>query len=98
MLGSFRCRRRERPDNFKCPSVLPFLGGCPASCPDTYRLTHDHRHVRNWAIPQIIFLSLLRKNFFSLREKFPNTYLRDRARRTRAARKNEQALSLLNEV
>jgi hypothetical protein len=28
-------------------------GGCPASCPDAHRLTHGHRHVRNWASPDI---------------------------------------------
>src|SRR5213075_2997636 len=48
------------------PSVLPPLGGCPASCPDTYRLTHDHRHVRNWARLEIRLLILLRNNFFRL--------------------------------
>jgi hypothetical protein len=29
------------------------LGGCPASCPDTHRSTHGHRHVRNWAFNAI---------------------------------------------
>src|SRR3954452_4081209 len=48
------------------PSVLSSLGGCPASCPDTYRLTHDHRHVRNWARLEIVLLILLRNNFFRL--------------------------------
>ena len=28
-------------------------GGCPASCPDARQPTRDHRHVRNWAEPQI---------------------------------------------
>ena len=27
----------------------PSSGGCPASCPDTYRPTRGHRHVRIWA-------------------------------------------------
>src|SRR5437868_8554873 len=46
------------------------LGGCPASCPDTYRLTHDHRHVRNWARLEIRLLILLRNNFFRLWANF----------------------------
>src|SRR4051812_8986612 len=46
------------------------LGGCPASCPDTYRLTHDHRHVRNWARLEIRLLILLRNNFFRLGTNF----------------------------
>src|SRR5438552_18305335 len=46
------------------------LGGCPASCPDTYRLTHDHRHVRNWARLEIRLLILLRNNFFRLGTDF----------------------------
>ena len=54
----------------KRPSVSSSLGGCPASCPDTYRLTHDHRHVRNWARTQIRFLNRLRKNFFGTRTNF----------------------------
>src|ERR1700730_1274111 len=78
----------------KRPSVLPSLGGCPASCPDTYRLTHDHRHVRNWAIPQIRVLTLLCKNFFRLRQNFPNRSLRRRAQRARVS-ENEQTLSFL---
>src|SRR6201997_4663805 len=53
------------------------LGGCPASCPDTYRLTHDHRHVRNWAKTQIMLLSLLRNIFFRLRTNLPNISLRN---------------------
>ena len=32
------------------------LGGWPASCPATYRSTHGHRHVRNWARMEIIYL------------------------------------------
>src|SRR5712671_3074088 len=52
------------------------LGGCPASCPDTYRLTHDHRHVRNWARVEIGVLSLVRKIFFRLWGNFPNRCLR----------------------
>src|SRR5215204_543963 len=32
-------------------------GGWPASCPATYRSTHGHRHVRNWARIEIIYLS-----------------------------------------
>src|SRR6476469_4609976 len=46
------------------------LGGCPASCPDTYRLTHDHRHVRNWARLEIVVLILLRNIFFRLGTNF----------------------------
>src|SRR5436190_583322 len=52
------------------PSVLSSLGGCPASCPDTYRLTHDHRHVRNWARLEIVVLILLRNIFFRLGTNF----------------------------
>src|SRR6202000_2436997 len=60
-----------QPDQLtKRPSVSSSLGGCPASCPDTYRLTHDHRHVRNWARTQIRFLNRLRKNFFGTRTNF----------------------------
>src|SRR6266487_3179111 len=51
------------------------LGGCPASCPDTYRLTHDHRHVRNWARLEIRLLILLRNNFFRLGTNFPRRVL-----------------------
>src|SRR5690348_18445966 len=60
------------------------LGGCPASCPDTYRLTHDHRHVRNRASSHISFLTPLRKIFFRLRRNFPNTNLQFDARRATA--------------
>src|SRR5437868_9387367 len=67
--------------NLRRPSVLSSLGGCPASCPDTYRLTHDHRHVRNWASVEISVLSPLRNYFFSLRGNFPNTSFQRRARR-----------------
>src|SRR6185312_4909475 len=63
------------------PSVLPSLGGCPASCPDTYRLTHDHRHVRNWARAEIGFLSPLRNIFFGLGENFWRACLRKRSAR-----------------
>src|SRR5262249_44287276 len=66
----------------KSPSASSPLGGCPASCPDTYRLTHDHRHVRNWASPHISVLTLLRKNFFRLRAELPNICLRCVARAT----------------
>jgi hypothetical protein len=52
------------------------LGGCPASCPDTYRLTHDHRHVRNWARLEIGVLNQLRKIFFGMDEDFPDASLR----------------------
>src|ERR1700743_2731219 len=70
-----------QPDQLtKRPSVSSSLGGCPASCPDTYRLTHDHRHVRNWARTQIRFLNRLRKNFFRLRTNLPNISLRCAAR------------------
>src|SRR4029079_19539972 len=55
------------------------LGGCPASCPDTYRLTHDHRHVRNWARLEISVLSPLRNIFFRLGTNFPNACLRSRS-------------------
>src|ERR1700751_4069939 len=84
MLAALLCLRRfvffdvsspTEPLSSKRPSVLPTLGGCPASCPDTYRLTHDHRHVRNWAITEIIFLPLLRNNFFRLAANFPNACL-----------------------
>src|SRR5438552_18787785 len=51
------------------------LGGCPASCPDTYRLTHDHRHVRNWARSEISVLTLLRKIFFGLGTNLANACL-----------------------
>src|SRR6516162_5157893 len=68
---------RTEPLSSKRPSVLPPLGGCPASCPDTYRLTHDHRHVRNWARLEIISLTQLRKNFFSLEANLPNSLLRE---------------------
>lgn len=53
------------------------LGGCPASCPDTYRLTHDHRHVRNWAEREICVLNFVRKAFFDAGKDFPNLCLRD---------------------
>src|SRR3954467_5364189 len=73
------------------------LGGCPASCPDTYRLTHDHRHVRNWARVEIRLLTLVRKIFFEL-----GTHLRKPVRGALAlsARKrgqSEQALSLVKD-
>src|SRR5216117_3116648 len=55
----------------KSPSASSPLGGCPASCPDTYRLTHDHRRVRNWARLEIRLLILLRNNFFRLGTDFP---------------------------
>src|SRR5580704_8410645 len=29
--------------------TLRTSGDCPASCPDAYRSTHGHRHVRIWA-------------------------------------------------
>src|ERR1700719_739794 len=74
------------------------LGGCPASCPDTYRLTHDHRHVRNWARSQIRVLSPLRNNFFRLRRNFPNTRLRSPRARQRERYENEWALSFFNEA
>jgi hypothetical protein len=67
------------------------LGGCPASCPDTYRLTHDHRHVRNWARTQIRFLSPLRNIFFALRTNFLAHVRECRA-------ESERALSLFNEA
>src|SRR5437773_7056761 len=68
------------------------LGGCPASCPDTYRLTHDHRHVRNWASVEISVLSPLRNIFFRLRGNFPNASFQRSARRALRAREDEQAL------
>src|SRR5437588_9129199 len=61
------------------------LGGCPASCPDTYRLTHDHRHVRNWAKREIGYLSLLRNIFFRSVTNFPNGSFQRRSRQARAA-------------
>src|SRR6266436_9101561 len=63
------------------------LGGCPASCPDTYRLTHDHRHVRNWATLQIGGLSPLRNIFFRLRTVFPNACLQRHSQRAHAVLK-----------
>src|SRR5690242_18859017 len=57
------------------------LGGCPASCPDTYRLTHDHRHVRNWASVEISVLSQQCNYFFSVWGNFPNTSFQPRAGR-----------------
>jgi len=57
---------------FERPSASSPLGGCPASCPDTYRLTHDHRHVRNWARPQIGSLDPHRNKFFEVRGNFIN--------------------------
>src|SRR5580704_10373856 len=96
MLAALLCLRRfvffdvssrTEPLSSKRPSVLPTLGGCPASCPDTYRLTHDHRHVRNWAKTEIIFLTPLRKNFFRLAANFPNACLQQ-ARLASVARAN----------
>src|SRR5262249_45275125 len=65
----------------KSPSASSPLGGCPASCPDTYRLTHDHRHVRNWARLEIRLLISLRNNFFRLGRNFSNVCLRKRSQR-----------------
>src|ERR1700758_1807640 len=70
------------------------LGGCPASCPDTYRLTHDHRHVRNWATLEISVLSPLRNNFFRLKKNLPNSCLQRAARSARRCQ-YERLLSLL---
>src|SRR6516165_3657511 len=41
-------------------------GGCPASCPDAHRLTHGHRHVRNWASPEICYFRNACKSFARL--------------------------------
>src|SRR6476660_8365348 len=74
------------------------LGGCPASCPDTYRLTHDHRHVRNWARLQIRVLSLLRNIFFRLGPNLPNACLRAELSACVSGAECEQTLSLFNEL
>src|SRR5215213_2679017 len=74
------------------------LGGCPASCPDTYRLTHDHRHVRNWARLEIGVLSLLRNIFFRLGINFPGlcfTRAFKWSRRARPTNKHERTLRFL---
>src|SRR5882757_4826797 len=71
------------------------LGGCPASCPDTYRLTHDHRHVRNWASLQIRVLSQLRNIFFGLWANFPNACLHRRLSARASGVESEQTLSFL---
>src|SRR5215472_18640819 len=89
----FDVSSRTEPLSSKRPSVLPPLGGCPASCPDTYRLTHDHRHVRNWARVQIRLLTLLRNIFFRLAANLPNGCLRGVASRAHARAEDEQALS-----
>src|SRR6185436_20436756 len=44
----------------------PSSGGCPASCPDTYRPTRGHRHVRNWATRDIRSARVTFKNYFYL--------------------------------
>ena len=54
-------------------------GGWPASCPATYRSTHGHRHVRNWASH--------RNNIFGARV---NTF--DRARASRRTKYSARAL------
>src|SRR5437879_10564296 len=73
------------------------LGGCPASCPDTYRLTHDHRHVRNWARSEISVLTLLRKIFFRLGTNLANTSLQNkRSARASALQVMLQAASNVN--
>src|SRR4051794_34422240 len=77
----------------KSPSASSPLGGCPASCPDTYRLTHDHRHVRNWARAEIGVLSLLRKIFFRLWGNFPNRCFFRTALGARLRVESEQTLS-----
>src|SRR6187401_1793599 len=68
----------------KSPSASSPLGGCPASCPDTYRLTHDHRHVRNWARLEIVLLNLRRNIFFRLRRNFLCSCLQKRFQRALA--------------
>src|SRR3982074_3199265 len=74
------------------------LGGCPASCPDTYRLTHDHRHVRNWARPEIGDLSQLRNIFFRLGTIcLPRACVAALEPRASGV-ESEQALSLFNEA
>src|SRR6202000_1283027 len=80
------------------PRFSSTLGGCPASCPDTYRLTHDHRHVRNWARVPIRVLSPLRNNFFRLRTNFPNATFHRRALARASACESEQPLTFFNEV
>src|SRR3954466_12345598 len=87
------------------PSVLSSLGGCPASCPDTYRLTHDHRHVRNWARLEIVLLNLRRNIFFRLRRNFLcraykmvlNASL-DVASAPHSSAEHEQSLRFLGEI
>src|SRR4051812_37495115 len=88
------------------------LGGCPASCPDTYRLTHDHRHVRNWARLEIRLLILLRNIFFRLWANFLRACLQNGSRRALAGArvrageaerragdaKHEQPLRFLGEI
>src|SRR3954468_8335211 len=68
------------------------LGGCPASCPDTYRLTHDHRHVRNWARLEIRLLILLRNVFFRLGTNFPDVCLQIGSQRATPMSKHERTL------
>src|SRR5215475_7277347 len=97
-LFVFDVSSRARALSSKRPSVLPPLGGCPASCPDTYRLTHDHRHVRNWASSEIIFLTLLRNNFFRLTPNFPNACLQRALVASSSALECERMLSLLKET
>src|SRR6478736_9124239 len=78
----------------KSPSASSPLGGCPASCPDTYRLTHDHRHVRNWARLEIRLLILLRNIFFRLGTNFLCACLQIGFQRAPGAAKHEQTLTI----
>src|SRR3981189_3995665 len=78
---------RPMRSSIEAPLGSSSLGGCPASCPDTYRLTHDHRHVRNWARLQIRVLSPLRNIFFRLGTSLPNACLPPCSRAARAALK-----------
>src|SRR4029078_4192346 len=70
------------------------LGGCPASCPDTYRMTPDHRHVRNWARLEIRLLILLRNIFFRLGTNFLCACLQIGFQRAPGAGKHEQTLTI----
>src|SRR5262249_58313947 len=62
----------RRPRTSSLATVVSGLapGGCPASCPDAHRPTHGHRHVRNWATPQVSAFSVGCKKFFCRRRIF----------------------------
>ena len=48
----------------------PLSGGCPASCPDTYRPTRGHRHVRVWATRDIGSLRVTIKRYLRSTKTF----------------------------